>query len=201
MRIAADGTGPRATAAPRSIALISLRNVIRILEALWSRQAVKTALTIEQKPLFSGNDPLAARGAFPVPDHKNRFLSQIGNATQLRERTNRTCGMIYALLTVAIIAEVIGTLALKQSDGFSKLQPSLVVIAGYGLAFFLVSIVLRTLPVGITYAIWAGCGTMLVLLISAVIFEQWPDMPALTGIALITAGIIVINLGSQSTAQ
>jgi len=109
--------------------------------------------------------------------------------------------MTYALLTVAIIAEVIGTLALKQSDGFSKLQPSLVVIAGYGLAFFLVSIVLRTLPVGITYAIWAGCGTMLVLLISAVIFEQWPDMPALTGIALITAGIIVINLGSQSTAQ
>ena len=109
--------------------------------------------------------------------------------------------MAYALLTVAIIAEVIGTLALKQSDGFSKLQPSLIVIGGYALAFFLVSIVLKTLPVGITYAIWAGWGTALVLLISAVIFEQWPDTLALTGIALITAGIVVINLGSQTAAQ
>ena len=109
--------------------------------------------------------------------------------------------MAYALLTVAIIAEVIGTLALKQSDGFSKLQPSLVVIAGYGLAFFLISIVLRTLPVGITYAIWAGCGTALVLIVSAVIFEQWPDTLAVTGVALITAGSVVINLVSQTVAQ
>jgi small multidrug resistance pump len=109
--------------------------------------------------------------------------------------------MAYALLTIAIIAEVIGTLALKQSDGFSKLQPSLIVIGGYALAFFLVSIVLKTMPVGVTYAIWAGSGTALVLLISAVIFEQWPDTAALTGIALITAGIVVINLGSQTSAQ
>ena len=109
--------------------------------------------------------------------------------------------MAYALLTIAIIAEVIGTLALKQSDGFSKLLPSLIVIGGYSLAFFLVSIVLKTLPVGITYAIWAGSGTALVLLISAMIFEQWPDAPALTGVALITAGIVVINLGSQTAAQ
>jgi len=112
-----------------------------------------------------------------------------------------TSTMAYALLALAIIAEVAGTLALKQSDGFSKLQPSLVVIAGYGVAFFLVSIVLRTLPVGITYAIWAGSGTALVLIVSAVVFEQWPNMTALTGVGLITAGIVVINLGSQTTVQ
>ena len=128
-------------------------------------------------------------------------MSQTSHGNQLGRARKLEPDMAYALLTVAIIAEVIGTLALKQSDGFSKLQPSLLVIAGYGLAFFLISIVLRTLPVGTTYAIWAGCGTALVLIISAVIFEQWPDTLAVTGVALITAGIVVINLGSQTAAQ
>ncbi|HVG51442.1 MAG TPA: multidrug efflux SMR transporter [Xanthobacteraceae bacterium] len=109
--------------------------------------------------------------------------------------------MTYVLLSFAIVAEVIGTLALKHSDGFSRPLPSLVVVAGYGFAFFLISIVLRTLPVGITYAIWAGAGTVLVLLMSAAIFNQWPNMSALTGVALITAGIVVINLGSEAASH
>jgi small multidrug resistance pump len=144
--------------------------------------------------------PQGAYFSRPEPSEVRR-VSQTSHGNQLADASKREPRMAYALLTVAIIAEVIGTLALKQSDGFSKLQPSLVVIGGYAIAFFLVSIVLKTLPVGITYAIWAGCGTALVLLISAVIFEQWPDTLALTGIALITAGIVVINLGSQTAAQ
>src|SRR5689334_4772603 len=116
-------------------------------------------------------------------------VSQDSHGNQLAGPENGNPTMAYALLTLAIVAEVIGTLALKQSDGFTKLQPSLVVMASYGVAFFLVSIVLRTLPVGITYAIWAGCGTALVLVVSAAVFKQWPDGPALAGIALITAGI------------
>ncbi len=106
--------------------------------------------------------------------------------------------MTYVLLSIAIIAEVVGTVALKHSEGFSRLQPSLIVVAAYALAFFLISIVLRTLPVGITYAIWAGAGTALVLLVSAALFNQWPSTAALTGIALIAAGIVVINLGTEA---
>ena len=106
--------------------------------------------------------------------------------------------MAYIYLTAAIITEVIGTLALKASDGFSKFQPSAIVVAGYATAFFFLSRTLRTMPVGIAYAIWAGSGTALIVLVGAMLFKQSPDTDALigiVGIALILAGIVVINLG------
>lgn len=107
--------------------------------------------------------------------------------------------MSYLYLVIAIIAEVVATSALKASEGFSKLLPSLLVIFGYGVAFYLLSRVIKTLPVGITYAIWAGLGIVLVALVSAVIYRQIPDTPAIVGMGLIVAGVVVINLFSQTS--
>jgi small multidrug resistance pump len=107
--------------------------------------------------------------------------------------------MAYFYLTVAIVAEVIGTSSLKASDGFSKLGPSLVVCTAFAAAFFFLSMALRTIPVGIAYAIWSGMGTALIVLIAAAIFKQMPDLAAIAGIALIIAGVIVINMGSGMT--
>lgn len=109
--------------------------------------------------------------------------------------------MAYFYLTIAIVAEVIGTLALKASDGFTRLQPSLVVVAGYAVAFLCLSLTLRSIPVGITYAIWAGAGIALVILASAALFGQKLDAAALIGVAMIVGGIAVINLGSQAAAH
>ena len=109
--------------------------------------------------------------------------------------------MAYLYLTVAIVSEVVGTLALKASDGFSKLQPSLIVLAGYAASLFFLSLAFRTLPVGVAYAIWAGLGTALIVFASVVMFKQIPDAAALIGIALIVAGIVVINLGSEMTTH
>jgi small multidrug resistance pump len=107
----------------------------------------------------------------------------------------------YIYLSVAIISEVIGTLALKSSDGFSKVYPSVTVLAAYAVAFFFLSLTLRTVPVGIAYAIWAGAGTALIVLVSAVLLKQSLDAAALIGIPLIVAGIVIINLGSHAAAH
>lgn len=109
--------------------------------------------------------------------------------------------MAYALLFIAIVAEVIGTSALKMSDGFTKLWPSLVVIVGYGLAFYFLAIVLKSIPVGIAYAIWAGLGIALITLVGVLFFKQSLDMPAVAGIGLIVAGVLVINIFSESTLK
>lgn len=107
--------------------------------------------------------------------------------------------MAYFYLAVAIVAEVIGTSSLKASDGFSKLGPSLIVCAAFAAAFFFLSMALRTIPVGIAYAIWSGMGTALIVLIAAAVFRQIPDFAAIAGITLIIAGVIVINMGSGMT--
>ena len=88
-------------------------------------------------------------------------------------------------------------MALKASDGFSKFQLSAIVVARYATAFFFPSLTPRTMPVGIAYAIWAGSGTALIVLVGAMLFKQSPDTDALIRIALILAGIVVINLGSS----
>lgn len=98
----------------------------------------------------------------------------------------------------AIIGEVIGTSALKASDGLSRLGPSLIVIAGYTVAFVGLSLAIRTIPVGVAYAVWAGVGVVLIALISYLVFGQKLDLGAVVGIALITAGVIVVNLFSHS---
>lgn len=108
---------------------------------------------------------------------------------------------VYAYLLVAIVAEVIATSALKASDGFTKLLPACVTVAGYGVAFYFLSLSLRSIPVGIAYALWSGMGIVLISLVGFVWFRQTLDMAALAGMALIIAGVLVINLFSQSAAH
>ena len=107
----------------------------------------------------------------------------------------------YLYLAIAIVAEVAATSALKASEGFTRLGPSLIVAAGYGVAFYCLSLVLRTVPVGIAYAIWAGVGIVLIALIGWLVLRQPLDAPAVVGIALIVAGVVVIQLFSKSTAH
>lgn len=106
----------------------------------------------------------------------------------------------YAWLAIAIAAEIVATSMLKASDGFSRLTPSLVTVAGYVLSFWSLSHALRTVPVGIGYAIWSGIGIVAVTAIAWVWFKQRLDAPALMGMGLILAGVAVINLFSKSHA-
>lgn len=108
--------------------------------------------------------------------------------------------MTNVLLLIAILAEVIATTALKMSDGFSQVVPSVVVVAGYGCAFYFLSLVLKTMPVGVAYAIWSGVGIALITVIGAVMFKQSLDAPALIGIALIICGVVMINVVSGSNS-
>lgn len=105
----------------------------------------------------------------------------------------------YLFLAIAIVCEVIATTALKASDNFTRLTPSLLVIGGYGIAFYMLSHVVKTIPVGVAYAIWAGAGIVLVALISMVVYRQVPDLAAWIGIGLIVAGVVVLNLFSKMT--
>lgn len=107
----------------------------------------------------------------------------------------------YLYLFVAIIFEVIATTALKQTDGFTRLLPSLMTILGYALAFYFLALTLRTMPVGIVYAIWSGAGIILITAIGWLLFRQSLDLPALVGMGLIMTGVLVINLFSKSVAH
>ncbi|ODS82426.1 MAG: QacE family quaternary ammonium compound efflux SMR transporter [Devosia sp. 66-14] len=109
--------------------------------------------------------------------------------------------MAYGYLAVAIIAEVIATTALRAADGFTQLWPSLISIVGYVVAFYFLSLTLRSMPVGIAYAIWSGVGIVLISLAGWLIYKQLLDLPALIGMALIMAGVIVINLFSKTAAH
>jgi small multidrug resistance pump len=109
--------------------------------------------------------------------------------------------MIYAFLIVAIVAEVIATSTMARSDGFTRLLPGLISLAGYGLAFYLLSLVTRTVPVGIVYAIWSGAGIVLVAATSWLLFGQKLDLPATIGIVMIVAGVLIINLLSKSVSH
>jgi small multidrug resistance pump len=107
----------------------------------------------------------------------------------------------YLILVAAILAEVVATTALARSDGFSRLAPALVAALGYGVAFWLLSFPLRTMPTGIVYAIWSGLGVVLVTLVAWIWAKQALDMPAILGLVLILAGVIVINLFSRSVSH
>ena len=106
--------------------------------------------------------------------------------------------MVYLYLALAIITEVLGTGALKASDGFSKPLPSIFVILGYGLAFFFFGLVLRSMPIGIAYAIWSGMGIVLLTIVGLLFFEQKIDIPGIIGITLIIAGVVILNVYSRS---
>jgi small multidrug resistance pump len=107
----------------------------------------------------------------------------------------------YLTLAIAIIAEVIATSALKASAGFSRVIPSIVVIAGYAVAFYFLSLTLRTMPVGIAYGIWSGAGIILISAIGWFAFGQRLDFAALAGLGLVIAGLLVINLFSRTTSH
>ncbi|ART81010.1 DMT family transporter [Oceanisphaera avium] len=107
----------------------------------------------------------------------------------------------YALLAIAIIAEVLATSALKASMSFTRLGPSVIVIVGYSVAFWLLTHVVRTMAVGVAYAIWSGAGIVLVTLLAAFFYRQRPDLPAVIGIALIIAGVVIIQLYSRLDGQ
>ena len=106
--------------------------------------------------------------------------------------------MAYWYLAIAIVAEVIATSALKASEEFTRRAPSLLVVIGYGVAFYFMTLVLKTIPVGITYAIWSGVGIVLVAIVGAVIYKQVPDLAAIIGMGLIVAGVVVIHLFSKT---
>ena len=109
--------------------------------------------------------------------------------------------LAYLYLLIAIVAEVIGTSALKASEGFTRLGPTAVVVGGYGLAFWLLSLTLRTIPVGIAYATWSGLGIVLIAAVGWVAFGQKLDLWAMLGMALIVAGVLIMNLLSTSAAH
>jgi small multidrug resistance pump len=107
--------------------------------------------------------------------------------------------MAYLYLGIAIVAEVAGTAALKGSAGFTKLVPSIVVVLAYAIAFFFLALTLRTIPVGIAYAVWCGVGMALVVIAGAVLFNEIPDLPTIIGVGLILTGVVIVNTMSVTT--
>jgi small multidrug resistance pump len=104
-------------------------------------------------------------------------------------------------LGIAIVAEVIATSALKAAAGFTRPGPSAIVVVGYGIAFYFLSLTLQTIPVGVTYAIWCGVGIVLITLVAWLMYGQALDAAAILGLALITAGVVVLNVFSRVVAH
>ena len=109
--------------------------------------------------------------------------------------------MAYLYLALAIFAEMVATSALKASEEFTKLIPSIVVLVGYGVAFYFMTLVLRTIPIGITYAVWSGVGIILIAVIGAIFYKEIPDLPAIIGMGLIIAGVAMIHLFSNTVSH
>ncbi|MDR1075529.1 MAG: multidrug efflux SMR transporter [Xanthomonadaceae bacterium] len=107
----------------------------------------------------------------------------------------------YLYLAVAIVAEVIATSALKAADGFTRLLPTAIVFVGYGIAFYFLSLVIKTVPMGVSYAIWSGMGIVLISASGWLAYKQTLDFPAIAGIALILCGVLIIQLFSKSSAH
>ncbi|MCS3532111.1 DMT family transporter [Chryseobacterium sp. JUb7] len=103
----------------------------------------------------------------------------------------------YIYLVLAIVFEIIATTFLKKSEQFTRIIPSVITVVGYIATFYLLSLTLRQVPIGIAYAIWSGVGIVFITIIGMVAFKQVPDMPAIIGIVLIVLGVIVINLFSK----
>jgi small multidrug resistance pump len=108
---------------------------------------------------------------------------------------------IALIFFMAVVSEVAATTALKFSDGFTKIIPSLVVVGGYGLSFYLLSLSLKVIPIGTAYAIWSGIGIVLTVIVGAVIWREQMDWARGIGIALVLGGILIINLFSKTAAH
>ncbi len=109
--------------------------------------------------------------------------------------------MKWVYLLIAIVGEVVATSALKASEGFTILIPSAIVVLGYGVAFYFLSLTLNSIPIGISYALWSGIGIVFISVFGWILFNQALDIPAMIGIALIVAGVAVINLLSSSASH
>ena len=107
----------------------------------------------------------------------------------------------FLFLGIAIICEIIATTALKKSAEFTKLLPTVITIIGYLGAFYFLSFAIRTIPVGIAYAIWSGVGIVLITIVGAIFFKQIPDLPAIIGLAFIIVGVVILNLFSKTTVH
>ena len=109
--------------------------------------------------------------------------------------------MGYHYLALAIGCEVVATLTLKASQGFTQLSASVLCVVGYAAAFYFLSLVLKTVPIGTAYAIWAGMGIVLISLFGAIVYKQIPDLAAMLGMTLIIAGVVVINVFSTASGH
>jgi small multidrug resistance pump len=109
--------------------------------------------------------------------------------------------MDWLFLAIAIVCEVVATSALKATEGFTRWAPSLLVVAGYALAFYFLSLTLRNMPVGVVYAIWSGAGVVLVSIAGWLLYQQALDTAALLGIGLIVSGVLVLNLFSKAAVH
>ncbi len=109
--------------------------------------------------------------------------------------------MSYLYLAIAIVGEVVATSALKRTEQFTRLAPSLAVVGGYLVAFYFLTLVLQHMPVGIAYAIWCGMGVVLVAAAGAALNGEIPDLPALAGMTLIIAGVVIMNVFSKSVSH
>ena len=109
--------------------------------------------------------------------------------------------MKWLFLLIAIVAEVIATTALKSSQGFTRLWPSVVVVIGYGLSFYFFALTLKTIPTGVAYAIWSGVGMVLIALLALIIHHQKLDTPAVVGMGLLIAGVAVMQLFSKTLGE
>ncbi|SNR68677.1 MULTISPECIES: DMT family transporter [Hymenobacter] len=107
----------------------------------------------------------------------------------------------WLILLLAIVSETIATSALKASEGFTRLWPSVIVVIGYGVAFYCMSLTIKVIPVGIAYAIWSGVGILLITLVGVVLYKQVPDAPAILGLLLILSGIVVIQVFSKTASH
>lgn len=107
----------------------------------------------------------------------------------------------FLFLGIAIVFEIMATTALKKSEEFTKLIPSVLTFIGYCGAFYFLSLAIRTIPIGIAYAIWSGIGIVLITIIGVLFFKQVPDLPAIIGLILILIGVVVINVFSKTTAH
>ncbi|HAB08433.1 MAG: SMR family transporter [Alloalcanivorax venustensis] len=109
--------------------------------------------------------------------------------------------MGYWYLVVAILSEVVATSALNASQGFTRLWPSMVTVVGYCLAFYFLSLTLRTVPMGIAYAVWAGAGIVLIAISGAIFFKQLPDLPAVLGMLFIIVGVVLVSAVSRTAGH
>jgi multidrug transporter EmrE-like cation transporter len=130
---------------------------------------------------------------------RRRWESAEPGATADRPRDQGS--MAYVYLAIAIVGEVVATSALKAAESFTKPLPSLLVVVGYGVAFYFLSVCLKSISVGVAYAMWSGLGVVLVTVAAAILYQQVPDVWAVVGMALIVAGVLVLNLLSKSVAH